>query len=68
MHGQNHIKFEVQLFKYLSDTFPVQNVLKEGDALTSFFYGCASHFVVTRVQANQEILKLNGIQQLAAYT
>jgi hypothetical protein len=45
----------------LFDTFPVQNALKEGDALTSFLYGCASKFVVRRVQANREILKLNGI-------
>jgi hypothetical protein len=53
----NEASSEVWLSIYLSDTFPVQNVLKEGDTLKSFLYGCASKFVVRRVQVNQEILK-----------
>jgi hypothetical protein len=47
----------------LSDSFPIQNGLKQGDALSPLLFS----FAIRKVQENQVGLKLNGTHYLLAY-
>jgi hypothetical protein len=51
--------------KNLSDTFPIQNGLKEADVLSPLLFNFALECAFRRVQANQESCKLNGRHQLS---
>jgi hypothetical protein len=39
---------EVRVGKHLSDTFPTQNGLKQGDALSSLLFNFASEYAITK--------------------
>ena len=54
----------VRVGKNLSDMFPIRNGLKQGDALWQLLFNFALEHTISRVQVNQDGLKLNGTHQL----
>jgi hypothetical protein len=58
---------QVFMVKHLSDSFPIQNYLKQGDTSSPLPFNFALEYSITKAQKNHVVVKLNGTHQLLAY-
>jgi len=57
----------VRVGKHLSDMFPTENDVKQGDAVSQLLLNFALGYAIRRVHINQDGFKLNGKHQLLVH-
>jgi hypothetical protein len=56
----NKTNSKFRIGKHLSDNFPIQNCLKQGDALSPMLFNFDVEYTIRMVQGKQVGLKFNG--------
>jgi hypothetical protein len=63
----NETYSKVHIGELLSNKFPIQNGLKQGDTLLPLVFNFALKYVIRKVLENQVSLELNGTHELLVY-
>jgi hypothetical protein len=63
----NETYIRVCLGKYSSDDFRINSELKQEDAFLPLYFNFALEREIRMIQADEEVLKLNGTNQLLLY-
>jgi hypothetical protein len=58
---------KVRIGKHFFDSFPIQNCLKQGDALSPLLFNFALEYAIRNFQESQAGQKLNWTHHLLAY-